>query len=144
MVEEPVSSPSISSEGESHLVPPQLRTDEECRSNCAFCNYTSEAHLFHAIQVSNGLLLRPGDPRCKPLVCRVRMHEDDVKSGVGAQRGGGLHKAYVLAFGKDVKLGKSEGDSGSSETGSSGSTTSSMFARNFPKVGPMLYSEKKY
>ena len=65
------------------------------------------------------------------------MHEDDVKSGVGAQRGGGLHKAYVLALGQELKSshrGKEGEEEEGSETGSSRSTTSSLFARYFPKV----------
>ncbi|KAK4046725.1 hypothetical protein OIO90_006456 [Microbotryomycetes sp. JL221] len=65
------------------------------RSQCAFLNLDSEDHLFHMITQSHGTMLRPNDNRCKPLVCRVRRTEDDAKSGVGAQRGGGLHKAWV-------------------------------------------------
>lgn len=65
------------------------------RSNCAFVNYHSDAHLQHAITVSNGKSLRPLDPRCKPLVCRVRKVEDNVKSGVGAQRIGGMHRSWI-------------------------------------------------
>ncbi|KAM0790363.1 hypothetical protein ACM66B_003246 [Microbotryomycetes sp. NB124-2] len=65
------------------------------RSQCAFLNLDSEDHLFHMIAQAHGVTLRPNDARCKPLVCRVRRTEDDAKSGVGAQRGGGLHKAWV-------------------------------------------------
>ncbi|GAA5937922.1 uncharacterized protein JCM15063_005413 [Sporobolomyces koalae] len=65
------------------------------RSNCAFVNYVSEIHLRHAITVANGLSLRPNDPRCKTLLCRVRKEEDESKTGVGAQRVGGIHKAFV-------------------------------------------------
>lgn len=61
----------------------------------AFVNYVSNLHLHHAIAVTNGTSLRSDDPRCKPLVCRVRKHEDDAKSGVGAQRMGGMHRAFV-------------------------------------------------
>ncbi|GAA5908436.1 uncharacterized protein JCM6883_005546 [Sporobolomyces salmoneus] len=65
------------------------------RSNCAFVNYVSNLHLQHAISVSNGLPLRPNDSRCKALLCRVRKEEDESKTGVGAQRIGGIHKAFV-------------------------------------------------
>ncbi|GAA5838478.1 hypothetical protein JCM11251_003404 [Rhodosporidiobolus azoricus] len=65
------------------------------RSNCAFVNYTSSLHLRHAITVSNGLSLRPSDPRCKTFLCRERKTDDDFKSGVGAQRVGGMHKSYI-------------------------------------------------
>lgn len=65
------------------------------RSNCAFVNLTSEAHLLAAITHFNGQPLRPGDPRCQRLVCRVRGREDDVKAGVGGQRGAGLHVRWI-------------------------------------------------
>ncbi|GAA5991521.1 hypothetical protein JCM5350_005195 [Sporobolomyces pararoseus] len=65
------------------------------RSNCAFVNYISNLHLQHAISISNGLSLRPNDTRCKALLCRVRKEEDESKTGVGAQRVGGIHKAFV-------------------------------------------------
>ncbi|GAA5964021.1 hypothetical protein JCM3765_007843 [Sporobolomyces pararoseus] len=65
------------------------------RSNCAFVNYISNLHLQHAISISNGLSLRPNDARCKALLCRVRKEEDESKTGVGAQRVGGIHKAFV-------------------------------------------------
>lgn len=65
------------------------------RSNCAFVNYCSQRHLEHAIALCHGVPLRPMDPRCKPLVCRVRKKDDNVKSGVGAQRIGGMHRGWV-------------------------------------------------
>ncbi|KAG0149312.1 hypothetical protein CROQUDRAFT_653888 [Cronartium quercuum f. sp. fusiforme G11] len=65
------------------------------RSNCAFVNYLSDDHLQQAILACNGKSLRAFDPRCKPLVCRVRKVEDNVKSGVGAQRIGGMHRSWV-------------------------------------------------
>ncbi|GAA5982689.1 hypothetical protein JCM10908_006746 [Rhodotorula pacifica] len=67
------------------------------RSNCAFVNYVTNLHLHHSIAVTNGVSLRPDDARAKPLVCRVRKAEDDSKSGVGAQRLGGMHTAFVRA-----------------------------------------------
>ena len=67
------------------------------RSNCAFVNYITNLHLHHSIAVTNGVTLRPDDARAKPLVCRVRKAEDDSKSGVGAQRLGGLHTAFMRA-----------------------------------------------
>lgn len=110
----------------------------ERRSNCAFVNYLTEAHLEHAIRVCTGLLLRPLDRRCKPLLCRVRMREDDAKSGVGAQRGSGMHKAYVEAMGRVEVEGREEEngkeEENGSEEGSTASTASSLFARHFPKV----------
>ncbi|PLW32389.1 hypothetical protein PCASD_14332 [Puccinia coronata f. sp. avenae] len=65
------------------------------RSNCAFVNYASQAHLSHAIAACNGKPLRPLDPYCKPLLCRIRKPEDNIKSGVGAQRIGGMHRSWV-------------------------------------------------
>ncbi|GAA5876370.1 hypothetical protein JCM8547_003021 [Rhodosporidiobolus lusitaniae] len=123
------------------------------RSNCAFVNYTSNLHLQHAILVSNGLSLRPGDPRCKAFVCRERKHDDDVKSGVGAQRVGGLHRSYIreqrermlegqraLAAAAAGKEG-GEGEGGAEVTRrqsvvssvGSGSTTSSFLSKHFER-----------
>ncbi|PCH40236.1 hypothetical protein WOLCODRAFT_136739 [Wolfiporia cocos MD-104 SS10] len=65
------------------------------RSNCAFVNLQSQAHLLAAIRHFNGQPLRPHEPRCPRLVCRVRAHEDDLKAGVGGQRSTGLHVRYV-------------------------------------------------
>ncbi|KAI0821953.1 YT521-B-like domain-containing protein [Trametes gibbosa] len=65
------------------------------RSNCAFVNFQSEAHLQAAIKHFNGLPLRPNDVRCPRLVCRVRAREDDLKAGVGGQRGSGVHVRWV-------------------------------------------------
>lgn len=65
------------------------------RSNCAFVNYVSEAHLMEGVRRFNGIPLRPGDPRCQKLVCRVRGEDDDMRAGVGGQRGVGMHVRYV-------------------------------------------------
>lgn len=42
------------------------------RSNCAFINFESESHLEAATIRFNGQPLRPTDPRCPRLVCRIR------------------------------------------------------------------------
>lgn len=65
------------------------------RSNCAFVNYATEAHLRDAISRYNGQQMRPGDPRCPKLVCRVRGKEDDLRAGVGGQRGMGMHTRWI-------------------------------------------------
>ncbi|KAH6912818.1 YT521-B-like domain-containing protein [Coprinopsis sp. MPI-PUGE-AT-0042] len=65
------------------------------RSNCAFINYSSEAAVSCAISTVNGLRLRPNDPQCPMLVCKIRRSMDDLQSGVGGQRGIGLHKQWV-------------------------------------------------
>ncbi len=65
------------------------------RSNCAFVNFTTEAHLNAAVMHFNGVPLRGGDARCLRLVCRVRGREDDLRAGVGAQRGAGVHVRWV-------------------------------------------------
>lgn len=104
-------------------------------SQCAFVNLSTEAHLNHIISQSHGTLLRPNDPKCKPLVCRVRRAEDDKKSGVGAQRGGGLHKAWVeerKEVGKELEEVRKEGGGASSTETSS--TDSGFLAEHFPKV----------
>ena len=65
------------------------------RSNCAFVNFESEAQLEAATARFNGQSIRPDDHRYPSLVCRVRRREDDLMSGVGAQRGSGMHIKWV-------------------------------------------------
>jgi RNA recognition motif-containing protein len=65
------------------------------RSNCAFVNFESEGRLLEAISRFNGVPLRADDPRCARLVCRVRRKDDDLKAGVGGQRGTGMHTRWV-------------------------------------------------
>ncbi|KAH9936140.1 YT521-B-like domain-containing protein [Fomitopsis serialis] len=116
------------------------------RSNCAFVNFTSEAHLLAAIDHFNGQQLRPGDPRCPRLVCRVRGREDDLKAGVGGQRGAGLHVRWIRN--QKEKAGSRRGRRArkcaggrhrygphphSSSSGSYASTSSSILMQHFPK-----------
>ncbi|SCV73425.1 BQ2448_7351 [Microbotryum intermedium] len=121
------------------------------RSNCAFVNYTSEFLMQQAITRSNGVSLRANDRRCKPLVCRRRMREDDAKSGVGAQRGAGLHLSYIAAqtldSGKMRHKTTNESQAFDEETGNSSgdstaSTTSSFFLEHFPKRFFVLKAKK--
>jgi hypothetical protein len=65
------------------------------RSNCAFVNFDTEEQLRVAIARFDGMPVRPTDPRCPRLVCRMRRKEDDLKAGVGSQRGTGLHTKWV-------------------------------------------------
>ncbi|EGN94027.1 hypothetical protein SERLA73DRAFT_189179 [Serpula lacrymans var. lacrymans S7.3] len=65
------------------------------RSNCAFVNCDSEEHLHAAIARFNGVPLRTHDSRCPRLVCRVRKPDDDLRAGVGGQRGIGMHMRWV-------------------------------------------------
>ncbi|KAJ6453075.1 YT521-B-like domain-containing protein [Mycena sanguinolenta] len=81
------------------------------RSSCAFVNYDTEADLHAAIARFNGVPLR-ADPRCPRLVCRVRRKDDDLRAGVGGQRGNGMHTRWVKA------KQKAQDDSGSSLTSS--------------------------
>lgn len=77
------------------------------RSSCAFVNIESEVRLQEAIARFNGKPLRTADPRCPRLVCRVRRKDDDLKAGVGGQRGMGMHARWV----KDRKgKGRDMGD----------------------------------
>jgi len=65
------------------------------RSSCAFVNLETQEELILAISYFNHRILRPTDPRCPKLVCRVRKMDDDLKAGVGGQRGAGIHVKYV-------------------------------------------------
>ncbi len=65
------------------------------RSNCAFINYASPAHLDRAVKYYHGKQVRPHDPRCPKLVCRVRKKDDEAQAGVAGQRGRGIHVAWL-------------------------------------------------
>jgi hypothetical protein len=65
------------------------------RSSCAFVNYKNEFFLQTAVSRFNGVALRSNDSRCPRLVCRVRRLDDDLKAGVGGQRGMGMHAKWV-------------------------------------------------
>ena len=73
------------------------------RSNCAFVNFESEAQLEAAVERFHGKPIRPDNPPCPRLVCRVRKRTDDLKAGVGAQRGNGMHVKWVKEQRKRVK-----------------------------------------
>ncbi|KAJ4482431.1 YT521-B-like domain-containing protein [Lentinula aciculospora] len=73
------------------------------RSSCAFVNYENEAKLQAAIAKFNGVPLRSHDPRCPRLVCRVRKIDDDLKAGVGGQRGVGMHTKWLRDQREKVK-----------------------------------------
>lgn len=64
-------------------------------SNCAFVNFDTEDALKRAMRIFNGVPLRPYDPECPPLVCRIRRKDDDLRTGVAAQRGWGLHTNWI-------------------------------------------------
>ena len=110
------------------------------KTNCCFVNYRSDTHLQHAIATTNGSSLRPEDYRLRPLVCRVRKGDDDsTKSGVGAQRLGGLHLGYVESKENSSpvlsdKKRLTAGDRISEKDGRSwsNSTTSSFLSQHFP------------
>ncbi|KAJ7435951.1 YT521-B-like domain-containing protein [Mycena latifolia] len=127
------------------------------RSGCAFVNYEMEAHLRAAIARFNGMSLRPADPRCPQLVCCVRGKDDDLRAGVGAQRGMGMHSRWVKAKSEKYReLRKEQGNeqqgreqgrerdvdnqsdsetasTSSNLSGSVASTNSSLLHRHFPQ-----------
>ncbi|KAG2141166.1 YT521-B-like domain-containing protein [Suillus bovinus] len=88
------------------------------RSNCAFVNFDTEEHLRRAIVQFNGQQLHPHDRRGPRLVCRVRRKEDDLRAGVGGQRGVGMHTRYVREQSQqgqiDKQVAPSEDDQSSS------------------------------
>lgn len=108
-------------------------------------------HLQHSIAVSNGVPLRPRDPRCKDLVCRVRKRDEEAKTGVGAQRIGGMHTAFVKGKEKEARdaaretgeggeavVGGGMGGGGGTRHGtntsiSTASTSSSFLTKHFEK-----------
>ncbi|KAJ7790719.1 YT521-B-like domain-containing protein [Mycena leptocephala] len=123
------------------------------RSTCAFVNYSSSAALSAAIAQFDGVPLRAGYTG-RALECRTRHGDDDLRAGVGGQRGVGMHDCWMKDRRRewlDAESGahsKSERDtdkdqdaatfeaSGSASLGSepdSTSTSSSMLARHFPQ-----------
>ncbi|KZT19974.1 hypothetical protein NEOLEDRAFT_1141276 [Neolentinus lepideus HHB14362 ss-1] len=108
------------------------------RSNCAFVNFESEAHLRSAIARFNGQPLRANDPKCPRLVCRVRAQEDDLRAGVGAQRGTGLHTRWVRekAEGEEAAVGESALDRVPTPTSSAGSLGGDLARR----IAPLSFS----
>jgi len=75
------------------------------RSNCAFVNFDTEAHLTAAITRFGGRKIRPDDPKCPNLVCRVRRKTDDLRAGVGGQRGVGMHTKWVQERKQKARIG---------------------------------------
>ncbi|CAK5276083.1 unnamed protein product [Mycena citricolor] len=111
------------------------------RSNCAFVNYVSEAGLATAILRFDGSALRR-DGRLPKLVCRIRKQTDDLRAGVGGQRGMGLHRQWVRDSEKrsEPQLERPElattngGKPNSSDSfGSNASTSSSFLTTHFPR-----------
>ncbi|KAF9046303.1 YT521-B-like domain-containing protein, partial [Panaeolus papilionaceus] len=105
------------------------------RSSCAFVNYDTEVTLLAAIGRFNGVPLRGHDPRCPRMVCRVRKKDDDLKAGVGGQRGMGMHTRWVK---QQKEKGRDDEDGHPPEKQSSGSgsftsSNSSFLVRYFPK-----------
>ncbi len=76
------------------------------RSNCAFVNFKSEAQLETAVARFHGKPIRPDNPPCPRLVCRVRKRTDDLNAGVGAQRG---HSMHVKWINEQRKVARDEG-----------------------------------
>ncbi|KAJ7643608.1 YT521-B-like domain-containing protein [Roridomyces roridus] len=94
------------------------------RSSCAFINYDAESTLQAAIARFNGLPLRPADSRCAKLVCRARRRVDDLRAGVGGQRGMGMHMKYVRekAAAKSIGRGREEWGNGAGTNDESNET----------------------
>jgi hypothetical protein len=85
------------------------------RSSCAFVNYDTEAHLQAAIARFHGVPLR-ADPHCARLVCRVRRRDDELRAGVGGQRGMGIHTRWVKAKTEKEKAARDESTSAALES----------------------------
>lgn len=95
------------------------------RSNCAFINFESEGCLHEAISRFNGVPVRADDPRCARLVCRVRRKDDDLKAGVGGQRGTGMHTRWVKEQKQKAQEKMKQDQPGSSVSGRCSTSPSS-------------------
>ena len=78
------------------------------RSNCAFVNFESEAQLDAAILRFHDKPIWPDRPPFAHLVCRVRKRADDLKAGVGAQRGSSMHVKWINDQRERAKHGRAE------------------------------------
>lgn len=99
------------------------------RSNCAFVNFDTEEHLRRAIVRFNGQQLHPHERRGPRLVCRVRHKEDDLRAGVGGQRGVGVHTRYIREQAQQGHMNKQviqSEDNRSSSTGRHSSLSSEL------------------
>ena len=65
------------------------------QSHCAFVNYDSPANLDRGVELFNGRHMRPADLLSLPLVCKLRKAKDAKRSGVGSQRGVGMHLKWI-------------------------------------------------
>jgi hypothetical protein len=74
-------------------------------SNCAFVNFESGAQLEAAMVRFHDKRIRLNSPSCPRLVCRVRKRADDLKAGVGAQRGNSMHANWI----KEQRKARREG-----------------------------------
>jgi hypothetical protein len=63
---------------------------------CCFINFKTRHALQAALYRYNGLRLHPADPTCPAFLCRIRTADDIGKAGVNSQRGGGMHRKWVL------------------------------------------------
>ncbi|KAJ6557456.1 YT521-B-like domain-containing protein [Mycena capillaripes] len=105
------------------------------RSCCAFVNYETEAQRDAATERFNGVPLR-ADPRCPLLVCRARRKDDDLRAGVGGQRGMGMHSRWLSALSIDdvpTRPPPRPLVGGSNSSGSHASTDSSLLRQHFPQ-----------
>ncbi|KAG1852707.1 YT521-B-like domain-containing protein [Suillus subluteus] len=94
------------------------------RSNCAFVNFDTEEHLRRAIVQFNGQQLHPHERRGPRLVCRVRRKEDDLRAGVGGQRGVGVHTRYVREQSQQGQMDKQVAPSEDDQSSSTGRRSS--------------------
>ncbi|KAJ6557532.1 YT521-B-like domain-containing protein [Mycena capillaripes] len=99
------------------------------RSCCAFVNYATQAHLDAAIAQFNGVPLR-AEPRCLLLVCRARRKDDELRAGVGGQRGMGMHARWVK------EQAEKEGSVPSASAPDSGTASPSALTDNVPTWPP--------
>jgi RNA recognition motif-containing protein len=94
------------------------------RSNCAFVNFDTEEHLRRAIVQFNGTQLHPHERRGPRLVCRARRREDDLRAGVGGQRGVGVHTRYILEQIQQGQMNKQVAPSEDDQSSSTGRRSS--------------------
>ncbi|KAJ6524965.1 YT521-B-like domain-containing protein [Mycena capillaripes] len=153
-LDEGASGASSSSDGASTSTNGVLSIFPIPRSCCAFINYETEAHRDAATERFNGVPLR-ADPRGPLLVCRARRKDDDLRAGVGGQRGMGMHSRWVKAQAEKAASASSpqlglaalslDDDDvptrppprpligGSNSSGSHASTDSSLLRQHFPQ-----------
>ena len=109
------------------------------KSRCCFVNFSSQHSLQLAIRDFNNSKLRLGTQR---LVVRIRDMKSELSSGVGSQRGQGLHRKWFEQINNDSNDNENDVKRNRSDSIDSTSTSQSFLSKHFPKRYFILKSHR--